>query len=687
MATRAQMIADINASRPDPYAHLTEEQLMAMLNHTDPKLRDAARQILASRKPKESTTADLVNETRPAPKVETLPEPAPLVRQRATASPVSTQVPTTADQYSAQAHAIIADLNARRRRAGGEVPEAPAMMAEINRLLELGNRARNAPQKPSPPAAPEAIATPPETVSSSNKPMTIVRDFTLPPTNKERGAASSAAPPADNGWRGGKFDWDAANREVAVSQRAEAEREVARRAAWDKRYGQGTYDYRGAAAAHMRNRAGMGDSTEQELVDVMRQAQLDDLARQAAEEDAVRAHNARVAGLKRGVPASSPADLDPVEAAATEVTPDPQVGADMSSTDVLPGPRPGTVRKWNSTTKQYDIVDASKPAADEPAPFYGRSVPGRDPIDGGPAKPSRAFASQEEADAYDRRPVLAPTDIQPPGTLVNTETRLMSSPRDVDMMQRGFVPVYDANGEVTYMRAANPVGPQNVASLPGDDWTTDDREGPLGKQSVLTYTPKARERLAETQRNRSQARAARDAERQNNVVKRAQARQAPELYMDRDDVSAWNKRVMSERLLRSGQPGPTPLDVEARQAQSVQDIMKQLAVGALQQGPAAEATRMQGERDAEAAARLHVNGLLAELGYDELGNGTPVVGYNITPEEAQHVIDASEAAFPGRGGRIARGALGPRAPQAGRRGDGRVDGRTAAPAATRENPL
>jgi len=66
-------------------------------------------------------TADLVEESRPAPKVE--------------ATPVSPRD---------QAQALIAKLNQMRRAAGGEVPEAPRMMAEINQLLSQSNTQRNA---------------------------------------------------------------------------------------------------------------------------------------------------------------------------------------------------------------------------------------------------------------------------------------------------------------------------------------------------------------------------------------------------------------------------------------------------------------------------------------------------------------------------------------------------------------
>jgi hypothetical protein len=39
---------------------------------------------------------------------------------------------------------LIAKLNKMRRDAGGEVPEAAQMMQEINRLMALSNQSRNA---------------------------------------------------------------------------------------------------------------------------------------------------------------------------------------------------------------------------------------------------------------------------------------------------------------------------------------------------------------------------------------------------------------------------------------------------------------------------------------------------------------------------------------------------------------
>ena len=76
--------------------------------------------------------ADLVAESRPAPQVDaTADVPEPTVAQ-------------APRDYSMEARALINRLNDMRRAAGGEVPEARAMMAEINRLLELGNQTRRA---------------------------------------------------------------------------------------------------------------------------------------------------------------------------------------------------------------------------------------------------------------------------------------------------------------------------------------------------------------------------------------------------------------------------------------------------------------------------------------------------------------------------------------------------------------
>ena len=78
-----------------------------------------------TRKPKPMSTADLAAETSPPPSISTQEEPpiAPSSRE--------------------QALALQKDLNERRRRAGGEVPEAQEMRREIQRLYDLADKETN----------------------------------------------------------------------------------------------------------------------------------------------------------------------------------------------------------------------------------------------------------------------------------------------------------------------------------------------------------------------------------------------------------------------------------------------------------------------------------------------------------------------------------------------------------------
>ena len=94
-----------------------------------------------------SSTADLAEESRPIPSVESTPDEAPAMPEAAPATPAMPEAPAPEmpPDYSFQARELMNKLNAMRRQAGGEVPEAPQMMAEINRLLGMSNKQRNAP--------------------------------------------------------------------------------------------------------------------------------------------------------------------------------------------------------------------------------------------------------------------------------------------------------------------------------------------------------------------------------------------------------------------------------------------------------------------------------------------------------------------------------------------------------------
>jgi hypothetical protein len=93
-------------------------------------------------------------EPKPGPAVKNMPswaaEPQP--------GPAVKNMPYRSDS-SAQGQAIIQDLNARRRKAGGEVPEAQDLMAEAERLIAEGNTQRNSPgYRPAQPQDPRARA-------------------------------------------------------------------------------------------------------------------------------------------------------------------------------------------------------------------------------------------------------------------------------------------------------------------------------------------------------------------------------------------------------------------------------------------------------------------------------------------------------------------------------------------------
>lgn len=69
-------------------------------------------------------------------------------QQRNSRSPseASAYAKSNPSDYHAQAQAIISQLNEMRRQAGGEVPQARQMMAEASRLQALGDKQRNAAQ-------------------------------------------------------------------------------------------------------------------------------------------------------------------------------------------------------------------------------------------------------------------------------------------------------------------------------------------------------------------------------------------------------------------------------------------------------------------------------------------------------------------------------------------------------------
>jgi len=103
--------------------------------------------------PQGSTTADLAAESRPVPPVPATNADGWQLEEAKAIERYKRQHLARVEKFkreeyadpSDKAKAILDDLNARRRKAGGEVPEAKQMMAEADRLLAMGNAQRNAP--------------------------------------------------------------------------------------------------------------------------------------------------------------------------------------------------------------------------------------------------------------------------------------------------------------------------------------------------------------------------------------------------------------------------------------------------------------------------------------------------------------------------------------------------------------
>lgn len=102
-------------------------------------------------------TADLANESRPAPVVEPKADEEQAFTDRfkrqytereqkreAKGMGGYANKPQAPSDPRSEAQALMDDLNERRRKAGGEVPDAPQTMARINQLLSQSNQQRNA---------------------------------------------------------------------------------------------------------------------------------------------------------------------------------------------------------------------------------------------------------------------------------------------------------------------------------------------------------------------------------------------------------------------------------------------------------------------------------------------------------------------------------------------------------------
>ena len=177
--------------------------------------------------------------------------------------------------------------------------------------------------------------------------------------------------------------------------------------------------------------------------------------------------------------------------------------------------------KWD---KQQEAARLERELKDNGLPQ--RAVPSPRSIDGTPTTQGERFTSTKDAAGYQTRPTGPDGKLQP-------------SPKDMDMAARGFYPVYDPQGNVSYQRGTGATSVSDDSGLPrgapgraglrpdltmpnggqptlpgqgpkAPKYYEDSRPGPLGDQVVLRPTPEFRAEVA-----------ARDEERQ--IGRQAQA--------------------------------------------------------------------------------------------------------------------------------------------------------------------
>lgn len=163
----------------------------------------------------------------------------------------------------------------------------------------------------------------------------------------------------------------------------------------------------------------------------------------------------------------------------------------------------------------------------------------------------------------DGSPSLSPIQSQ------NREARAASEDR-----------IAHAEREVRIRRLADRAGVSPAVARASMDEARNGIVGPLT----------ADQRAVETQELRDAAGARRQQElaaRQGAVVRRRMAQTNPLEYMNRDDISDWNRMVAADSMLRRGYRGATPLDVEqaAETAKALQQQRMAQGQGFQQQTP------------------------------------------------------------------------------------------------------
>ena len=202
-----------------------------------------------------------------------------------------------------------------------------------------------------------------------------------------------------------------------------------------------------------------------------------------------------------------------------------------------------------------------------------RAVPSPRSVDGTPTTQGERFTSTKDAAGYQTRPM------GPDGTT------LKQSPKDIDMAARGFYPVYDPQGNVSYQRGtgATSVGDDSglprgapgraglrpdltmgnggQPTLPGQEpkapkYYEDSRPGPLGDQVVLRPTPEFRAEVAARDEERQIGRQAQASGQTRAQIRGLDAVGRREAVADRKsaDLAARTRSYQAQMMLAGRNP-------------------------------------------------------------------------------------------------------------------------------------
>ncbi len=220
-----------------------------------------------------------------------------------------------------------------------------------------------------------------------------------------------------------------------------------------------------------------------------------------------------------------PDELDPLDAAASPITPDLDVrrqpdpdiqrqrsarhrelvASGMSMEEAAAamvaedGARIRAQRRAaeDSAAASWAAANAPTDPLDEPRTveelrdmgLFGESEPGPRTVDGMPVRRPQEFTTEREAQGYTTRTPISATDraFRNGGLLRGDPTAAFEpSQRDIDMEARGFLPVFGPDGSVGYSVASSDPA-SSIPGAPGRRGRRADLEGPLMRDGKPVY--------------------------------------------------------------------------------------------------------------------------------------------------------------------------------------------------------